>query len=121
MMRKYSNAKIYRNLRVVKILSAISLVVSTLTIIVYFVIKFTKFPDSGIGEGLIFCCIFAILVPTNHLILSIRGIKTANKNRKAIDSTLLVGRFANETKFNNDFINTLKWSNNRTSNAWKMK
>lgn len=107
MIRKYFNVTIYRNLKVVKILSAIALILSIISIILYLVIKCTRFPNSEIGEEHIFACVMAILIPLNQLLFAVRGLKTATNTRKSINSTQLVERFATETKLNNDFVNTL--------------
>lgn len=99
MLRTYENKKIYKNFRVVEILSDISTILSAIITIIYTINKYLVNPSAGIEVNQILFYIFAIMTPLNLSIYSARSQN--NKN--------LIGKVGKgwETKLNNDFTNTL--------------
>lgn len=96
MIRNYTNKKIYRNIKIAKVLAVISIPLSILGIIGQFLSqKYGGFQSAGmgVGRGIMFCIL--ILLPPISILLNVR-----NQCKKTPSLQF-------ESAMNNDFANTV--------------
>lgn len=97
MLRTYKNKKIYRNFKIIKILSIMSMVPSVIIMIVFLAKNCPKYlSEVTTAYFQMFFYIFAIITPLSPFLYSISALKPAK---------LILNK--RETNSNNDFVNTL--------------
>lgn len=110
MIRNYTNKKIYRNLKIVRVLAVISIPLSILGLLAHFLsLKYNGFQsaDRDVGYSILFC-VFTLLIPIRTLYYAIaQGKKPPLPQLQRRLPQLPESTVTPESTVNNDFANTV--------------
>lgn len=107
MLREYSNDKIYKNLKIAKILYAISCVLSIMFLLFLTTTVKIRYPNLEVNYYQVVYYIFLPLIPISAFIVVRRALKDPDKSSEDSGKQSILKEFQKESKLNNDFANLL--------------